>query len=96
MNETTLGILCGTMIVMLQIVVGGIYHNRWLPSLRSMVEIFSAGASLPFGIALFCFAIGWKSQIDIEQCKLYIVVAVIVIFYIAICKIIEEINTTDK
>ena len=39
MNESGWGILCGTIMVILLIIVRGIRYKKWLPSSRSIIEI---------------------------------------------------------
>ncbi|MEK7813301.1 MAG: hypothetical protein AAB296_06025 [Candidatus Desantisbacteria bacterium] len=92
MNETGLGILCGIGAVILLIIVKGIRYKKWLPNLKSIIEIFLLGTTLPFIIILFLFSLLGKPEIDFERYRTYIALAAIVTIYHTISRVIEEIK----
>ncbi|MBI4777732.1 hypothetical protein HY792_02245 [Candidatus Desantisbacteria bacterium] len=91
MNESGYGILCGTIAVIFLIIIRGILYKKWLPSLKSIIEMFLLCAA-PYVIILFLFSLFGKPKIDFEQYRIYLAFAAIISIYHIIFRVIEEIK----
>ena len=92
MNETGWGILCGTITVIILMIVRGIRYKQWLPNLKNIIEIFLLGTTVPFVIILFSFSLFGKPEIDLERYRSYLALVAIVTIYHTISRVIEEIK----